>query len=305
MRNRTLVKPSWSPRAYSRLVLTSPRALHIVVEGKRHDCAYYGKIAESSALIVEREYFVTRVDRIYTTGGKDGVLAVFASMKKLGHLVQRSSLGARVAVFVLDRDAEAINGGSKRNPHVFYTSGYDAESDILVNGESGPALTAAVGLAPVDARDLSKILGNWQEDAAHEWREWLVLCVIAARLKLESRAGFARRCVSESDLASLVSTRAELKRRSRLSSSDFATLETEVQRKFTYAFQKGKGHTLVKGKWLPAYLSQRIVTHFPTGGCPDLNDFEKRVVSSYLGALDARQPWADRYRGAWEQLLKS
>jgi hypothetical protein len=58
-----------------------------------------------------------------------------------------------------------------------------------------------------------------------------------------------------------------------------------------------------KGKWLPSYLKRRI--ELAVGGqhhC-DLEGFERRVLSSYLAALDCDQPWARRSRDSRETLV--
>ncbi len=302
MHNRALSKPAWSPKAFSRRVLISLRSLHIVVEGKSHDSAYYGLIAESSAVLAG-DYEISRVDKIYTSGGKEGVLKVFETMRRSGHLIQASSAGPKVAVFMLDRDAEIVTGGTKRNPHIFYTRGYDVEADILMHGDTARALGATVGLSPADSRDLAERLGSWHQDAAHKWRDWVVLCCVATVLGIGSSANYSRGKVSDSDLRSIWSTRSKIKTASGMGDDEFEAFEGSIAKKIDAVYESGKCHTLVKGKWLPFYLRERVSDLFDPSECPDMNDFEKKVVSNFLLSLDPTRKWGQRYSKSWERLL--
>ncbi|CAM4497328.1 hypothetical protein NONI108955_36100 [Nocardia ninae] len=304
MCSRALVRPSWSLAAYRRKIQTSPYALHILVEGKQYDGGYYGRIAEASAIVASGGYEVTRVDTIYTAGGKAGVIGVFESLRRSGNLVQHTSRGKRVAVFMLDSDVRTVVAeGAKRNPHVFYTSGYDIESDILVNGDGVAALSAAVGISPRSARALASALGAWYEDAATHWKEWIILCCLAKRLRVGCDASFSRAAVKPSDLANIPVVRSNLQARAGLSSSEFASLERTIRRRVESALKRRSGYTLVKGKWLPAYLEARISSHYSKSSCPDLNNFKIKIVSCYLATLNGSESWALRYRSSWEYLV--
>ncbi|WP_319452494.1 MULTISPECIES: hypothetical protein [unclassified Mycobacterium] len=305
MRDRTLEKPTWSVSAFHKKVLTSPYCLHLVVEGKAHDGSYYGKIAESSAEIRDRGYQVTKVENLYTGGGKSGILKVYEGMKQESRLVQRTKTARKVTAFMLDRDVENIVGGSRRNPHILYTNGYDVESDILHNGDDALALSTATGLAPTDARSLAQKLGDWRSQAAHEWREWILLCCIAKVLGIQSKASFGRNVVSNDDLASVQACRAHLKTASGLSDAAFDELEERLETKIATAFRVKRTYTLLKGKWLPAYLRRRIEAELGGKDHCDLANFETRVVSNYVASLDCTQPWAQRYRDGWESLLST
>ncbi|WP_157106533.1 hypothetical protein [Nocardia arthritidis] len=248
-------------------------------------------------------YEVTRIEKIYTGGGKEGVLKVFESMKSNNHLVQHTSLGRKVAVFVLDRDAEVISGGSRRHPHIFYTRGYDVEADILMHGDAGKALGTAMGLSPAESRSLARSLGAWHRDAADEWREWVALCCISLILGVKSRANYSRSTVSPEDLASMTAVRSHIVSKSGLDSDEYLQFEANIRSKIDAIYARGKSHALVKGKWLPAYLHRRIVDFYADDDKPDLDGFEKKIVSNFVASLDPGQPWARRYRDSWEDLI--
>lgn len=305
MRDRTLTRPRWSINAFHRKVLTSPHSLHIVVEGKAHDGSYYGAIAESSEKLRAVGYQVTRVDTLGDGGGKSAILKIFASMKRTSRLVQESSSGPRVAVFVLDRDGENVLGGSKRSPHVLYTTGYDVECDILHNGSDEKALSFATGLPPSDARLLAQKIQGWVHQAADDWRAWILLCCVSAHLNVQSRASFGRRVVSTEDLKTVGPCRTQIRKAAGLTAVEFRDIEADFKSRMENAYRRGHARSLLKGKWLPPYLKRRI--EIEVGGvlqC-DLDGFERRVVSNYLAALDCGEPWALRYRDSWEGLLSA
>lgn len=304
MRNRAVSRPAWSLGAFHRKVQTSPHALHIVVEGKTHDRSFYGRIAESHPSIRDRGYQVTCVETLHSAGGKAGVLAAFDSMRRASRLIQHVASGRRVVVFMLDRDAENIVGGSRRNPHIFYTRGYDVESDIFNFGNDSAALSYAAGLSPVEAELLARKLGDWQRQAALHWRRWLVLCCISKKLGVSCRASFGRGTVSDSDLSEISRCRADIKRISGITSNEFHQLEQSFLRKVDSAFKRGEHDCLTKGKWLPFYLKNRIVIEFGGVHACDLNGFEKRVVSNYLSTIKFDQVWVDRYTRSWLDLLE-
>ncbi|MEU4416165.1 hypothetical protein [Nocardia salmonicida] len=278
--------------------------MHIVVEGKRYDSSYYGKISESSVTFTGN-YLVSKIQKIYTGGGKSGILKVYDSLKRSGHLVQHTSTGRKVVAFMLDRDAELVLGGSKRHPHVFYTYGYDVESDILRNGSDTDALAIALSLSPADARVLAKKLGNWRRDAAILWKEWIVLCCIATKLSIGCRANFSRSVVSNDDLTDIPSVRSQLISMSGLSTEDFYALESSISTKVEKFYDKNQGDRLMKGKWLPRYLSTRIEACYSKDDEPDLKDFEHRLVASYLASMPPSGGWDDQYLRGWEALIGS
>ncbi|MFE3057130.1 hypothetical protein [Nocardia sp. NPDC059239] len=281
----------------------SPKSLYIVVEGKRHDKAYYGLIAESSKVLAGN-YEVAKIESIYTGGGKDSILQVFESMRVRNHLIQITSTGPKAAVFMLDRDAQNICGGLKRHRHVFYSRAYDVEADILINGDPKSALCITAGITPAESETLSKALGEWHRDVALEWREWIILCLLSHMLGIGSRANYSRSTVSSDDIKHIDSVRNQIHQSSGLDNAEFSKLESDIRSRVYRIYAQGKSHTLLKGKWLPNYLRQRVSTHFNEGDQPDLADFEKRVVGNFMATLDpSRGPWARRYREPWESLI--
>ncbi|MFE5700003.1 hypothetical protein [Rhodococcus koreensis] len=273
------------------------------MEGTDYDASYYGKIAESSTVVRSASYQITRIHTLGAGRGKTAVLKVFADMKRAGTLVQSVSDGSRVTVFLVDRDAEKVLGGSKRNDHVIYTKGYDVESDILANGNDADALLAAASLAPNEARSVALSLQAWRNDAAIEWREWIQLCCVAKQLGVSCDVTYGRNIVNGIDPTSLAKSRATLKARSGKTASEFEAIERRIARKIDSIYRRGDGADLIKGKWLPQYMKDRLHAHFSGGHAPQLKDVEKRIVSAYVSSVDPTQNWSERYTTTFEALL--
>lgn len=288
--------------AFRRKVQISPESLHIVVEGKRHDSSYYGKIAESSKFIKERGYVVTRISNIYTAGGKCGILKVFEYLKTRSQLVQVTSQGKRVVVFALDNDAEVVVGGSKRNPHVFYTHGYDVESDIVANGADELALAAATSLSPSDARNLCSDLGDWRGEMATEFRDWIELCCISKRLGLQCSATYGRDQVPVRELGRVSQILSNARQSCPAGVTEFDRVRALISLRIERLFRTGRGDTLLKGKWLPSHLKV-MISRIRSPNDLDFRNLEARLVACFVASLDPSDSWSARYIEAWEALI--
>lgn len=305
MHNRALVRPSWSVGAFKRRIVMSSNALQIIVEGKNYDGGFYGKIAESSALIRKSGYELIRVDTVYLGGGKSGVLQVFRELKAVGGLVQVSRNGPRIAVFAVDSDA---SGPTKKpsiiNPHVSYTVGYDVESEIILNGSDVEALHCTLGISPAEARALAAALGSWHERAAADWREWIILCCLSARLGISAGAGFGRH-IKGVDLSRTADILKDMEAKSGITKSEFEEIERDVRERVAKFYSRGHGSRLIKGKWLPHYLSVQVENYYHGKSKPDMHAFESKVVGHYLSTLNVNRAWSRRHRDRWERLLLS
>lgn len=304
-----MTRPARSPGGYRRRVQISEYALHIVVEGKKNDKAYYGAIAEHSTIVRSKRYLITPVEVLKGTGGKKSVIEQFEYMKKTKQLVQEVSSGKRVTVFMVDRDAERVLGGSNPHPHLMYTNGYDVESDIIRNGDDSKALASALGLAPNEARSLAISLMGWANDAADLWREWITLCCISHKLGTSCGVTFNRpsqvnnSIVEEINQKRLKEMRSELEGNSGLNSTDFAQIESGIRRRIDRIYRSGRGQQLVKGKWLPKYLVHRIRLSTINGQRPEVGPIENQLVGNYIGSLDPSRSWAKIYLDRYESLL--
>lgn len=302
-------RPRRSPAGFRRRVQISRYSLHIVVEGQNFDSAYYGLIAEGSSSASTLGYVITRIDTIGLGGGKASVLKLFGSMKRSGHLIQRVSSGTRVVVFMLDRDAERVLGGSKRSPHVYYTNGYDVESDIISHGSDFKALSWAASLAPIDSREIARRLSGWRSHAAELWRDWLFLCCVSHKLGVACEATFKSKSKINLAIFGSVQTgeyeriRRQILTRSGLSAIEFEIVEQTIQRRLEKLYSRGDGELLVKGKWYPAYLKYRLASEKTSSGPVNARDLEKVAVTSYLASLDVSDVWATRYIAGFDRLL--
>lgn len=291
--------------AFRRRVQISSQSLHIVVEGKRYDSSYYGKIADSSDAIAAKGYRIVRIATVYDAGGKQGILKLYQYLNKRSQLVQSTKSGSRVVAFALDSDAEPVVGGSKRSKHVTYTRGYDVEADILFHSDDVQALGAATSLSPVEARKLVGDLGNWHNTVGDRFRDWVEACCVAKRLGAQCRATYGRKSVSHEDLFVAHLSIADMREKCEFGPDEFDRIYELLRRKIAREFQQGRGHFLIKGKWLPVHLKNEIAAIRQNPDEIDLTELEKRLVTAYLASLDPKEHWARRYLDSWETLIAS
>lgn len=303
MRDRAVTRPARSPGGFRRRVEIGARMLHIVVEGKSNDIAYYGKIADHSS-VLRHQYTIIPVKTLKGSGGKKSVLEHFEYMRTNGYLVQKVSAGNKVTVFMVDRDAERIFGGTVMHPHVEYTTGYDVEADIMTNAVAAGAISTAVGVSPNQGRSAALALIDWRSDAATVWREWITLCCISHRLGLNCSATFRSfpqindKVVGPVKKLELLKIRREIFEKSSLSISQFECVENLIARRVERIYVGGFGYLLVKGKWMPKYLAARLSVYF--GESYSAAKIETQLMTNFLSAVDPSQPWARRYLECFE-----
>ncbi|USI90467.1 hypothetical protein [Rhodococcus pyridinivorans] len=274
--------------------------LHIVVEGDDFDPAYYGKIASWSKNFAQ-SFNIIRAQEYKSSRGKTGVLQLFEETQKSESFAQETSQGKRFTIFMVDSDTQILFGGQIDHPHLFYTTGYDVESDILRHASDKEALVNLLQISPVESADLVAELGDWIDHSAKVWAEWLVLCCVSHTIGLDCQARFEKnpklrkRDSPELHPKDLENAWEDLRLRSGFSDDEILKLEGQIREKLDSVFNAENGGRIVKGKWLPQYLTRRLREILSLKGISRPKLAENQVLIAYLGALNPEDRWAREY----------
>ena len=285
------------------------RRLWLVVEGRVHDSSFFDAMLATHPGL-EGGYTVRLAETIEVdgtaAGGKSHVLAVMAWLDDADALIQQSKNGTHVIAFALDRDFDHLTGEKIKSDHVIYTVSMDVESEILLNGDLHAAASMAYSLTRENA---SRALPTSRElaiDLATRWREWISIGICAASCDIGTSVPFAQRSrINEHGYGPLVDSEAQKLRDDVISRfkdhedlARFSSVSADVER----IYNDGRQWTLVKGKWMAAFVWHLLAASL--ADVPrELNVKTETLAKTCIGTLDFQATWVAPYRSRLDTLL--
>ena len=288
--------------------MSHEKSLFVIVEGKVNDPRFADKICMSSQVIAKAGYEIRSITQVESapgsyTGGKSAVLDLFDYYKSTGKLSQRNSSGWKKIAFIVDRDAQHLTGGRRCSRHVIYTKYADCEAHIFFNSNEVEALALAASIDNNEAIELKAFLGDWCNGLANDWRQWIELCYVgeAARSRTPLVGlGKARSMIHDGpryrtiDPGKLTNARQAVEATSLYSAQQFQQIRALILGKIDRIYKRGRGFTLLKGKWLPAQLTSLVKDFFsnPSGADYDWNQtgFKESATRCYAAYLNTDRP---------------
>ena len=253
-----------SPAAFIRKLQMSRSKIHVVIEGRKSDSYVYGQICrklDPSSFF----YQLIRSEELPTQGsGKQHLLAYFMYLRRRNSLKIDFKGQKSVVTFILDKDIDDLHRIKKRSAHVIYTRYYDIENYIFRHGNFIKAIAAACSEDP--SRVERKFLApeQWSELAADRWREWVALCVLAARYKIKRVANYSagspinKGFAGNLDMVKYRNKLEELRIASGLSSADFESLHKRMRSKVGQLYRDGRADEVFKGKWYALQMCEEV-----------------------------------------------
>jgi hypothetical protein len=233
------------------------------------------------------------------SGGKKALVQFYHYAKTNAKLI--STLGGKttILVFFLDKDVDDIRGCKCRSPHVIYSAYYDLENHLFRHGNLMRGVASAVFIDPIELAEHPRFAGDWCESAARRWKEWIVLCLFAAKRKL--RGPYYRVCsqvnipingtVDANSFARAVdSARSQLG----LTADQMNRALQSISRRVDSHLAEGTYDRVFKGKWYPTILEADIRTAF-AGRELQFEGLCGRIVASLAATLDFSQEWANHF----------
>ena len=156
----------------------SRHALFVFIEG-REDRFFFSRLTEDVKVGLPIEPALVVADEIPGNGSGKERLEQFYS-----YLIARKRLdsvfeGKRsIALFIADKDLDDFRRRRRRTRYFVYTATYDLDNLLFRCGDLVVAVAAAAGL------DLGTVRshlgqGDWPEQAAKEWIDWVTICFAA------------------------------------------------------------------------------------------------------------------------------
>jgi hypothetical protein len=305
----------------ARVAMSKDNSLFVLVEGKVVDPYFADRICASSESVSAAGYEILPITHVSSAsgagaGGKEAIVGFFEYCKSVRKLSQVNSAGTRRIAFLVDRDAQHLTGGKKRNDHVIYTYYADSEAHVFFECHEMAALGIAASLDEDSGEELVSALGDWKQDLAVSWRPWIELCCIATATGSSSRrVGFGKQHSLIHDPPQFRNLNARLEAevtkdvrdRSPLTDGNFETVKTRITAKIERIYCRGLGASLLKGKWLPQQLEYLVDDFFVDPlGVPfdwDKEGFRRSVTRCYMAALTVNGPGATYIRSRFERLV--
>jgi hypothetical protein len=289
-----------SVKAMRRLMQMLGRRVFIYVEGRDLDPYFYSRLCE--AICVERglAYEIIVADRIAGAGGGKSILIrLFEYLRRKRMLIDRSGPASKLVMFYLDKDTDDVFRKMRKSEHVVYTPHYCVENHLFCEGEllASIANAGSVDLGLVRRRIPDPVL--WRRNAAVQWRNWLVLCLVAQRLSLGGPASYSvnhEGVNSRVNTANLITCQGDLQTRSGLPAHQFGLMITWARNRVDRSISAGEHDRIFKGKWYVVFALDELEQIALTDGPINLNGAKDRLVGSLIATLQFDAPWAERYK---------
>ena len=271
------------------------------VEGKQSDPYFYGQICAVVCNQRQIAYQICKANEIPPrAGGKKALLEFYDFLRK--RKVLRTNLGGKdtVAVFFPDKDIDDIVRRCRRSRYVIYTQYYDVQNEIFLNGNLSQGCAAAASLDPARLAPLLSSSHSWCKKAAERWREWVVLCIIAALKGISQQCNYGVLSMVQSpvngmiDASKLARRKADMERKSGMAPTDFAVFHESVRRRVRRLYSSGQQDKVFKGKWYSILLDEdikRLMGQYEY----DKHRLSSKVTSAVAATLRFTDIWALYY----------
>lgn len=298
-----------TPAGFLRYMQMSRASVFAFVEGKQHDPFVFGMICASVCRKRKLTYEVCKACELPDgAGGKTALLAFHDHLRRRRAL--RSVLGGKAthAVFFLDKDIDDILRRRRRGPHLVYTRNYDIQNDVFRDGWLLQGVAAA---SSIDPGVLTPLLGDgrrWCRQAAERWRDWVILCIVAACLRINHQCNY--RVVSQvqcedtgaPDPRKVAQMKASMLAKSGVDAATFERSFQSVERRVRRIYGAGEQDRVFKGKWYAAAMDEDLARACGQDGY-DRKGFVSRVTAAIAATLSAEDGWARDYCGRVEGIL--
>lgn len=283
-----------------RALQISTAKIFVFVEGAL-DRACADKLLRAISRGVDGNYQVRSIKEYSGTGGKTEVLKLFKHMRSKA-MLDSDRLGKRCyLIFLLDKDADDLTRRIISSRHIVYTTTYDLEGQLFLAGEVHDALAAACFVTRADAVSLLPDKDNFTKSLARTWGEWVALCLLSTRLKVNCGCTFDRlSAVNEpffnsSDPAKVSDFINEIANRRNLTATQALGRFRRVRKHHADSIESGHPFRYFKGKWLGCVLEKHVRTK---NGIVDgnFNGVFDRVLAAVLGQINrdnAHRFWPD------------
>jgi hypothetical protein len=296
-------------KAFLRVAQTTRHEVLVFVEGDNVDPYFYDEITKRVCLEANKTYRLCRSYEIDgENGGKETLLSYFKYLRDKSSLIDSFKGKKTLSVFFLDKDIDDLLRRKISSAHIVYTKNYDAESHVFTDGDLIKAVATATSATIQEAANL--LGGNqqqWKNDITNIWKEWIKLCVFAAKKNINhvTNYGVTSRInnplFSPTDQALYVAQLASVKNKSNLTDAQFNRAYRRISNFVDRVYGRGEQDTIFKGKWYSTLVEEIIrsnVRHRKLNGVGD------RVLSGSLQTLDFDLPWADHFKDPLRNLVR-
>jgi hypothetical protein len=277
-------------------------ALFVFVEGQDSDPYFYDRLCASTLEESNVIYRIVRADRIATAGGKQPLIAFYEYLRTVNSLLD-SFKGKRTgSLFYLDKDLDDLFHLKVFSDNIAYTRYYHVENYLFVEGD---LLEGAASAASLDREPLIPVIGDtkdWRARKAALWKDWVVLCLFAARFRVHSRCHYRRLDSgvnippsAPTDPALYSECKQELRSGYGRTEEEFSRDFSKVRRTVERYYRMGRHDFIFKGRWYLRLLQSDIEAamagqDFSSHGLPNA------IVASLRTTIDFDGVWADHLR---------
>ncbi len=287
--------------AMRRLMQLSRNRVFIYVEGRDLDPYFYGCICGPICNQHGLRYEIIVADRISGGGGgKSIIIRLFEYLRGKGALLDRTGPVSKLAMFYVDKDTDDVFRCRRKSGHIVYTTHYCAENHLFCDGDlcAGIAAAGSVDLGIVRARITDP--AQWRRISAVQWRDWIVLCLAAHKLRLRGPVSYSANhssTISAVNPANLIMCRADLQTRSGLPVTDFNRILRWAEALVDRSIHLGTHDRLFKGKWYVYFVLYELdqierAHHSPI----NRNGAKDRLMGSLSATVPFNDTWAERYK---------
>jgi hypothetical protein len=291
----------YTTRGYVRLLQMSRYDVFVFAEGWT-DRYFYDKLCELVFKDTGLTHQVRTSEEIDGPSTGKAALLEFLSYVRKRKLLFHEFKGKKLAVvFFLDKDLDDYFRVMKRSKHVVYTEYYCLENHLFRNSDLSDIAAAA---ALLDAEALRGVIGDqdaWLRRAASEWKEWIKLCFLTRRLRVNCRSNYRQHqsqvnagAYGGTIAGNVAAIRAEILAASGLSPAEFDEIAKKTSRFVDKEFEEGRQDRLFKGKWYGRFLAD-AVDAAAAGRRYESNGLESRFLAIASSKLDLARPWGTHF----------
>ncbi|WP_416901351.1 hypothetical protein [Micromonospora echinospora] len=288
-----------SPQGYLRQMQMSKARVWIFFEGKT-DRYFYSKLAEATAEECgkTRTFQVASADELAPDGGGKSVLVKFFEFLRDGqNLVSRLAGRETRSVFFLDKDVDDILGKRIASPHVIYTDFYSLESYLFKYGNIVDACAVSLALPLQDVRRVVPDADSWRIRCALLWKDWLSVCLFAARSGIGIASFSAPSRVNlntyEGVDGVLLAQMEAVCLSAATNAGDPLRLLTECRQMVSQHYAANNHDRIFNGKWYAHFLEDHINKSLPNASSQGLS---KKIPLHLAQSLRFEDQWAKHLR---------
>jgi hypothetical protein len=297
--------------AMRRLIQMLPSRVFIYVEGRDVDPNFYSRLLGPICSDRGLPYEIIIADRVVGGGGGGGKTVLIRLLNYLrlkNSLIDRSSGISKLVMFYLDKDTDDIFRKKCRSNHLVYTVHYCVENHLFIEGDLISSIATAGSVDVQLVRRRIANLNTWRRGAAVAWRNWIVLCLVAQRLRISGQASYSANhdtVNSKVNPPNLAACELDLQTRSALNATQFAEMVNWARRRVDRVIHDGTHDLLFKGKWYVHFalneLNQIATTHGPV----NQNGANHRLVGSLVSTIRFDEQWAEHYKEPFRRAIAS